>query len=186
MARGPTVAELLAYGKKRAKRIRRKAVRDVEALIPPILGPAGRVAPSIANLAGIATETLINEVADRAFRDFQGLEVPLVPQQRIRESEALAEVTAVRTPRVRSDKQIVNDQIQSIALKSINKRARKKDGTLKKGWTQKKIMRLAQLECTRERERLGLCHRKSTRKGQIRKTARRGYEGILPRQRRTK
>lgn len=176
MARGPTVAELLAAGKKKAKKIRKKAVRDVQSVIPPIFGPAGRVAPEIANLAGIATETLINEIADRAFRDFQGIEVPLVPRQRMVETVALAETIPVRTPRVRSDKQIVNDQIQSIALKAINKRARKKDGSFKKGWSQKKVMRWAQRECTKERERLGLCKRKSTRKGQRRKTARRAYE----------
>lgn len=183
MARGPTVAELLAAGKKKAKRLRKKAVRQVGEVIPPILGPAGRVAPVIASLAGYATETLINEVADRAFRDLQGIEVPLVPQQRIPSAAALI---PARTPRVRSDKQIVNDQIQSIALKSINKRARKKDGTFKKGWTQKKVMRLAQKECTRERERLGLCKRKSTRKGQVRKTARRAYDTRLAVTRRTR
>jgi len=61
--------------------------------------------------------------------------------------------------RRRSDKQLVNDQIQSNSLSVINKRARKKDGTFKKGWSQKKVMRLAQKECTKERERLGLCKR---------------------------
>ena len=176
MARGPTVAKMLAAGKKKAKKIRKKAVKDVKALIPPILGPVGRAAPEVANLAAIATETLINEVAERAFRDLHSVQVPLVPQQRMIESVDLTEAIPVQTPRVRTDKQIVNDQIQSIALKAVNKRARKKDGTFKKGWSQKKVMRLAQRECTKERERLGLCKRKSTRKGQRRKTARRAYE----------
>jgi len=81
-----------------------------------------------------------------------------------------------RKPRVRSPKQKVNDKIQSVALTAVNKMARKKDGSFKKGWSQKKVMRLAQKECTKERERLGLCERKSTRKGQKRKTARRAYE----------
>jgi len=182
MAHGPTVAELLAAGKRKAKAIRRKAVKDVEALIPPILGPAGRVAPGIANLAGIATETLINEVADRAFRDFQGVEIPLVPQQKIVEAATIS----VKTPRVRSDKQLINDQIQSRALKSLNVKARKKDGSFKKGWNQKKIMRLAQRECTKERQRLGLCKKRSTRKGQRRKTARRAYDQRLDYTRRSK
>jgi len=78
--------------------------------------------------------------------------------------------------RKRSAKQMMNDSIQADALKSINKRARKKDGSFKKGWDQRRVMRLAQKECTKERERLGLCKRKSTRKGQRRKTARRAYE----------
>ena len=76
----------------------------------------------------------------------------------------------------RSEKQMMNDSIQSNALTSINKKARKKDGTFKKGWDQRRVMALAQKECTKERERLGLCKRKSTRKGQRRKTARRAYE----------
>ena len=78
--------------------------------------------------------------------------------------------------RKRSPKQMMNDSIQADALKSINKRARKKDGSFKKGWDQRRVMLLAQKECTKERERLGLCKRKSTRKGQRRKTARRAYE----------
>ena len=76
----------------------------------------------------------------------------------------------------RSKKQMMNDSIQADALKVVNKKARKKDGSFKKGWDQRKVMILAQKECTKERERLGLCKRKSTRKGQRRKTARRAYE----------
>jgi len=76
----------------------------------------------------------------------------------------------------RSDKQMMNDSIQSNALSAINQRARKKDGTFKKGWDQRRVMAAAQKECTKERERLGLCKRKSTRKGQRRKTARRAYK----------
>lgn len=185
MARGPTVAELLAAGRKKARKIRKQAVRDVEAFIPPILGPAGRVAPSIANLAGIATETLINEVADRAFQDFQQTQVPITrtqsgppiltrpptksgptedggfftPEQAAEWDRKVAASPSLARKR-RSDAQLVNDQIQSNSLSAINKRARKKNGQLKKGWTQKKIMRLAQKECTKERERLGLCKRK--------------------------
>ena len=167
MARGPTVAELLAGGKKRARKIRKKVVQDVTDVIPPIFGPAGRAAPVIANLAGIATETLINEIADRAFQDVGHIEIPLVPQQRVRESTTsrtpLPPRPGPRRPRIRSDKQIINDQIQSNSLKAINKRARKKDGTFKKGWDQRRVMAASQKECTKERERLGLCKRKRKR-----------------------
>jgi hypothetical protein len=66
------------------------------------------------------------------------------------------------------------------AMSNANTKARKKNGQLKKGMTQKKIARMAQRECTAERKRLGLCKddmkKKSTRKGQVRKTARRAYE----------
>jgi len=69
-----------------------------------------------------------------------------------------------RIPKVRSPKQLINDEIQSVALTGVNKKARKKDGSFKKGWNQKKVMRLAQRECTKERERLGLCKPKRKRK----------------------
>ena len=172
MARGPTVAELLKAAKKKRDKIQKKAIADVEKLIPPIFGPAGRAAPTIARGITEIENTIMDHLLERAFRDLANVEIPLVPQQRMPE---VAEVP-VRTKRVRSDKQLINDQIQSNALKSINIKARKKDGSFKKGWNQKKVMRWAQRECTKERERLGLCERKSTRKGQVRKTARRAYK----------
>ena len=185
-----TVAELLAIAKKKRDRIQKKAIKKVEDVIPPILGPAGRAAPSIAAGLTELENAVIDRIADRAFRDFEGLEIGgptrSRPRRTIDPNNPITKFlqdrfefkpsAATKKPRVRSDKQMINDQIQSIALKEINKRARKKDGTFKKGWSQKKVMRLAQKECTKERERLGLCKRKSTRKGQRRKTARRAYK----------
>ena len=187
-----TVAELLAAAKKKRDRIQKKAIKDVEDIIPPILGPAGRAAPTIARTLTELQNALIDRIADKAFEDFEGLEIggptitrpqrtidPNNPITRFLQEELQFQTRSVpmeKKRRVRSDKQMVNDQIQSIALKEINKRARKKDGSFKKGWNQKRIMRLAQKECTKERERLGLCKRKSTRKGQVRKTGRRAYK----------
>jgi len=195
-----TVAELLAEAKRKRDRIQKRAIKKVSKLIPPILGPAGRVAPSVASGLTEIQNQVMDRLLDEAFSDFTGAEIGPAPRTRgtlnsnnpitrlLKEMEfpSSGPPAATKKPRVRSDKQLVNDQIQRNSLRAINKRARKKDGSLKKGWTQKKIMRLAQTECTRERERLGLCKRKSTRKGQVRKTARRGYEGIIPRQRRSK
>jgi len=83
-------------------------------------------------------------------------------------------------PRIRSPKQRANDEIQSIALTEVNKIARKIDGTFKKGWDQKRVMIAAQKKCTKEREKRGLCKpKRSTRKGQVRKTARRAYDSRL-------
>jgi len=81
-----------------------------------------------------------------------------------------------RKPRVRSPKQKVNDKIQSVALTAVNKRARKKDGSFKKGWNQRRVMMLAQKECTKERERLGLCKRKPKKR---KKNSRRAYDTRL-------
>jgi len=152
---------------------------------PGLPGSASPQSPLWDPLLGGTTTTPVQGVPlTQTPARIPGTVVPEFLRQAIRDLQFADR--APRRARVRSPKQRTNDKIQSVALKSINKRARKKDGSLKKGWTQKKIMRLAQLECTRERERLGLCKRKSTRKGQVRKTARRGYEGIIPRQRRTK
>lgn len=71
-------------------------------------------------------------------------------------------------------------KIQSKAFRNANAKARKKDGTLRAGFDQRRIAKMAQRECTKERQRLGLCEKpmrkKSTRKGQVRKTARRAFE----------
>jgi len=185
-----TVAELLAAAKKKRDKLQKAAVKKVEDIIPPILGPAGRAAPSIAAGLTELENAVMDRIADRAFRDFEGLEIggPTITRSQrtfdpnnpitrfLQDRLEFSPAAAPKKPRVRSDKQMVNDQIQSIALKEINKRARKKDGSFKKGWDQTKVMRLAQKECTKERERLGLCKRKSTRKGQVRKTARRAYK----------
>ena len=63
-------------------------------------------------------------------------------------------------------------KIQSNAFRNANAKARKKNGELRAGFDQRRIAQMAQRECTKERQRLG----KSTRKGQVRKTARRAYE----------
>lgn len=83
-------------------------------------------------------------------------------------------------PRKVTKKMRQQRKIQSTAFRNANAKARKKDGTLRAGFDQRRIALMAQRECTKERQRLGLCDkpmkRKSTRKGQVRKTARRAYE----------
>jgi len=83
-------------------------------------------------------------------------------------------------PRKVTKKMKMQRKIQSKAFRNANAKARKKNGELRAGFDQRKIAQMAQRECTKERQRLGLCDkpmkRKSTRKGQVRKTARRAYE----------
>ena len=85
-----------------------------------------------------------------------------------------------KKPRKVTKKMRQQRKIQSNAFRNANAKARKKDGTLRVGFDQSRIAQMAQRECTKERQRLGLCEkpmkRKSTRKGQVRKTARRAYE----------
>ena len=85
-----------------------------------------------------------------------------------------------KKPRKVTKKMKQQRKIQSNAFRNANKKARKQNGELRAGFDQRRIALMAQRECTKERERLGLCEkpkkRKSTRKGQVRKTARRAYE----------
>jgi hypothetical protein len=85
-----------------------------------------------------------------------------------------------KKPRKVTKKMRQQRKIQSTAFRNANAKARKKNGELRAGFDQRRIALMAQRECTKERQRLGLCEkpmkRKSTRKGQVRKTARRAYE----------
>jgi hypothetical protein len=86
---------------------------------------------------------------------------------------------AATKPRKVTAKMKKQRKIQSTAFRNANARGRKKDGTFRAGYDQSRIARMAQKECTKERQRLGLCEkpkRRSTRKGQVRKTARRAFE----------
>jgi len=86
----------------------------------------------------------------------------------------------VPKPRKVTKKMRQQRKIQSTAFRNANAKARKKNGELRAGFDQRRIAQMAQRECTKERQRLGLCEKpmrkKSTRKGQVRKTARRAYE----------
>ncbi len=88
-------------------------------------------------------------------------------------------VTTPSKPRKVTAKMKKQRKIQSTAFRNANARGRKKDGTFRSGYDQSRIARMAQKECTKERQRLGLCEkpkRRSTRKGQVRKTSRRAFE----------
>jgi hypothetical protein len=97
-------------------------------------------------------------------------------------SGAISQITprpAPKKPRKVTKKMKQQRKIQSTAFRNANAKGRKKDGTFRAGYDQSRIARMAQKECTKERQRLGLCEkpkRRSTRKGQVRKTARRAFE----------
>ena len=81
-------------------------------------------------------------------------------------------------PRKVTKKMKMQRKIQSKAFKNANAKGRKVNGEFKKGFDQRRIALMAQKECTKERQRLGLCEKpkRGTRKGQVRKTARRAFE----------
>ena len=118
-----------------------------------------------------STRTIINEPSIVA--DNQGNIVQML------NAEESSMVSTPSKPRKVTKKMKMQRKIQSNAFRNANAKGRKKDGTFRAGYDQSRIARLAQKECTKERQRLGLCEkpkRRSTRKGQVRKTARRAFE----------
>lgn len=193
MAKKPTVGDILKEAKRQSQKIRKQQLAKVKKVTGrlPIKGPIG-LGVDIADLASQISQALVNQASDIAFRDLQNVRdaspaaartiLPQVDQMPtlLEQTGFRGESNAATIPRVRSDKQLINDQIMRDGMKDANTRARKKNGQLKKGMTQKKVARMAQLYCTKERQRLGLCDKpmkkKGTRKGQVRKTARRAFE----------
>ena len=178
--------QLLAEAKKRqasrerALRKTQEAQKRIPTKIPgvPVWATKAARSPTMAEIAQIAFSNRLNEAALIAALEQTQPTIGTVARDVVRDESRIVNQDAVdlvrdlvqidwgtggdrpKSKRKRSEKQMMNDSIQADALKSINKRARKKDGSFKKGWDQRKVMRLAQKECTKERERLGLCKRK--------------------------
>lgn len=176
-----TVAELLADAKRRRNKIQKVAIKKVKEDMPGSRLGTGRAAfPLAEGIIGI--ENLLMDYALQRIADEMGqVEISHGRKSKPITLEEIVQPPVIRppqpkTPPTRTDPQLVNDEIMRIELANANGKARKKNGQFKKGWDQRRVMRFAQKECTKERERLGLCKRKSTRKGQRRKTARRAYE----------
>lgn len=72
----------------------------------------------------------------------------------------------VSLPKPRSPKQKARAKKQSLAFAAANKAVRKKNGQLRKGKTQRDVAKMAQR----------ILRNGGTKKGQVRKTARRAYE----------
>ena len=158
MAKKPTIGDILKSAKKESDKLRKKSVSKVRKVTDrlPIKGPIG-LGVDIAEFASLVSQEIVNQAADVAFEDLQN--IPVVKKRAttiLPKTDQIAE-TVPKVKRPRTEKQLINDQIMRTAMKNANTRARKENGQLRKGMTQKKIARYAQLECTKERKRLGLC-----------------------------
>ena len=125
---------------------------------------------------------LVRDAADIVLPANVAMEVINNPNVLMDASGAISQIPArpaPKKPRKVTAKMKKQRKIQSAAFRNANAKGRKKDGTFRAGYDQSRIARMAQKECTKERQRLGLCEkpkRRSTRKGQVRKTARRAFE----------
>jgi len=72
-------------------------------------------------------------------------------------SEASGTRIAAAKPRTVTKKMKMQRKIQSTAFRNANAKGRKKNGEFRAGFDQSRIARMAQKECTKERQRLGLC-----------------------------
>ena len=117
-----------------------------------------------------STRSIINDPTIAA--DNQGNIVQLMSDGEISETRLSSK------PRKVTKKMKMQRKIQSKAFKNANAKGRKQNGEFRSGFDQSRIARMAQKECTAERQRLGLCEKpkKGTRKGQVRKTARRAFK----------
>lgn len=169
-----SLEQLLREAKKRQKSRARtlKRTQDAQKDIPRIplgvVGPltSGLRNPTLAEAAQLAFTNRILEAALIAGLEGQSIGSAVDSEPNITPQEIPQVVRELRpakrggkTPRTRSDKQLINDAIQSDAFKAVNKRARKKDGSYKKGWDFRRVALMAQKECTKERQRLGLCEK---------------------------
>jgi hypothetical protein len=163
VAKKPTIGDLLKDSKKRAQKIRKQSVRKVSKVTDrlPIAGPIG-LGVDIADLASQISLALVNQASNLASQDLQNVTLPGIRPQTILPN--VDQMPELKPTRVRTDNQLINDQIMRNGMKDANTRARKKNGQLKKGMTQKKIAKMAQLYCTKERQRLGLCKKPMKRR----------------------
>ena len=105
---------------------------------------------------------------------FDGLRAGAAGLQGQRSQEALAEIEITDIigpakpilPKPRTPKQKAFQKKQSLAFAAANKAVRKKNGQFRKGKTQRDVAKMAQK----------ILRNGGTKKGQVRKTARRAYE----------
>ena len=154
------------------------------------------VPPAVKGLLKTGTQRLDDTITDAYFglvRDAADIVLPAAsameiinnPNVLMDASGAISQIparpgaAAPKKPRKVTKKMKQQRKIQSTAFRNANAKGRKKDGTFRAGFDQSRIARMAQKECTKERQRLGLCEKpkkRGTRKGQVRKTARRAFE----------
>jgi hypothetical protein len=161
--------------------------------VPPLVkGGIRAISPTIDDVITDAYFDTVRGIADVVLPANVAMEVINNPNVLMDSNGAISQITprpsssmmisgaaAVKKPRKVTKKMKQQRKIQSTAFRNANAKGRKKDGSFRSGYDQSRIARMAQKECTKERQRLGLCEkpkRRSTRKGQVRKTARRAFE----------
>lgn len=139
-----------------------EAIRNLTALVLPLLTQAAP--PPVKKAVAIAPR--VNEMgAELYFDTLRGIaDVIQDTPENVRMNNPVRTIKKSRSP---AQKKAA--KLQSQAFKMANSALRKKNGQLKKGKTQRDVALRAQRELKRMKN--------GTKKGQVRKTARRAYEG---------
>lgn len=139
-----------------------EAIRNLTALILPLVTQA---APPPVKRATAIAPRIQEEGADAYFDAIRGV-VQLIEDtpSNVRENNPINTIKKARSP---AQKKVA--KMQSQAFKKANSALRKANGQLRKGKTQRDVAIRAQKELKRMKN--------GTKKGQVRKTARRAYEG---------
>ena len=138
-------------------------VKDLAEKLPripiPVAGQLvrGLTNPTLAEVSQLAFTNRILEEALIARLQGQPVAPSVLSEPNITSQEIPRIIEDIKPARKRSEKQMINDSILSDSFEAVNKRARKKDGSFKKGWDQRRVASIAWKECTKERKRLGLC-----------------------------
>jgi len=149
--------------------------------IPPVLRPAVLL-PTILDRAGKAGARLLIRADPLNRLDDGGMTQEIINNpsvvmddvgnivELIQEGAELLSpgaFSAEKKPRKVTKKMKQQRKIQSTAFRNANAKCRKKNGEFKKGFDQSRMAKMAQKECTKERQRLGLCEKpkRGTRKG---------------------
>ena len=151
--------------------------------VPPLVkGGARAIVPAFDQVVTDAYFDGVRAIADVVLPANSAREIINNPNVLMDSSGAISQITAKPAPakpRNVTKKMKQQRKIQSTAFRNANAKGRKKNGEFRSGFDQSRIARMAQKECTKERQRLGLCEKpkkRGTRKGQVRKTARRAFE----------
>jgi len=112
---------------------------------------------------------LARDIADVVLPADVAMEIINNPNVLMDASGAISQIPArsaaaePKKPRKVTAKMKKQRKIQSTAFRNANAKGRKKDGTFRSGYDQSRIARMAQKECTKERQRLGLCEKPKRR-----------------------
>jgi len=155
---------------------RRIVASPIVPLPPKVKATLGTILETSDDLITDAYFGLVRDVADVVLPGNVAMEVINNPNILMDSNGAISQIPSrsrgpmggiltgtEKKPRKVTAKMKKQRKIQSNAFRNANAKGRKNDGTFRSGYDQSRIARIAQKECTKERQRLGLCEKPKRR-----------------------